>query len=357
MHRIRCSGYEHIFDAGASYYDIKVSGADASDSVTVNLFYRSTITGSAENKLRLTYFSGTAWVPVHSSGNTNPMKITTDNLDGTVSGGRFTVVFDNTSTPKLTQLNGTVFALANTTPVVAVNGAAAPVSVGTATSVGIHYQAVGSPDTQTIAAEWDDGSVSSAVSAATGGTSATHTYATAGVYLVRVTVTDANGDSGTGQFQYIVIYDPNGGFVTGGGWINAPAGALPEQPALVGKASFGFVSNYGKGAIKPTGETEFQFNVANFGFHSASYEWLVVSGAKAQYKGIGTVNGVGNYGFLLTATDGNFSGGGGLDRFRIKIWDKNNNGAIVYDNMPTASDDINSVNPQAIAGGSILIHK
>ena len=65
----------------------------------------------------------------------------------------------------------------------------------------------------------------------------------------------------------------------------------------------------------------------------------------------------GLFGFLLTATDGQVSGGGGVDKFRIKIWDTNNGGTIVYDNMPSTSDDINNANPQAIGGGSIVIHK
>ena len=51
------------------------------------------------------------------------------------------------------------------------------------------------------------------------------------------------------------------------------------------------------------------------------------------------------------------SGGGGVDKFRIKIWDKNNGGAIVYDNVKSASDDIDTANPQALGGGSIVIHK
>jgi hypothetical protein len=41
--------------------------------------------------------------------------------------------------------------------------------------------------------------------------------------------------------------------------------------------------------------------MANLEFHSTSYQWLVVAGAKAQYKGSGTMNGSGEYGFLLTA--------------------------------------------------------
>jgi hypothetical protein len=82
----------------------------------------------------------------------------------------------------------------------------------------------------------------------------------------------------------------------------------------------------------------------------------VVSGAKAQFKGSGQINGSGDYGFLLTATDGQLNGGGGVDKFRIKIWDKATGGTI-YDNVLGTSDDIDLANPQAIGGGSIVIQK
>jgi hypothetical protein len=95
--------------------------------------------------------------------------------------------------------------------------------------------------------------------------------------------------------------------------------------------------------------------MANLNFHSTVYEWLVVAGARAQFKGTGTINGVGSYGFLLTAIDGSVSGGNGTDKFRIKIWDKNNNDAIVYDNKSGASD--NSNNATELGGGSIIIHQ
>ena len=154
----------------------------------------------------------------------------------------------------------------------------------------------------------------------------------------------------------MVVYDPTAGFVTGGGWVNSPAGAYVADAMLTGKASFGFVSKYQKGTTIPTGETEFQFHAAGFRFQSTIYEWLVVSGPLAQYKGSGTINGTGGYGFLLTATDGQVSGGGGVDKFRIKIWNKAS-GAVVYDNAMGVSDDINSANPQVIGGGSIVVHK
>ena len=121
-------------------------------------------------------------------------------------------------------------------------------------------------------------------------------------------------------------------------------------------SNFAFVSKYEKGKTVPSGETEFQFQTASFRFNSTAFEWLVVSGALAQYKGSGTLNGTGNYGFLLTATDGQITGGGGVDKFRIKIWNKTS-GAVVYDNALGSSDDINSANPQPIGGGSIVIQK
>jgi len=172
---------------------------------------------------------------------------------------------------------------------------------------------------------------------------------------VAVRVTDGQGKSTETRFEYAVVYDPNGGFVTGGGWINSPAGAYVLNPTLIGKANFGFVSKYLKGATIPTGETEFQFQVGNLNFHSTVYEWLVVSGAKGQYKGSGTINGAGDYGFLLTVTDGQVTGGGGVDKFRIKIWNKSTS-LIVYDNA-SGTDDIIASAQQAIAGGSIVIHK
>lgn len=56
-----------------------------------------------------------------------------------------------------------------------------------------------------------------------------------------------------------MVYDPAAGFVTGGGWINSPAGAYSANTDLTGKATFGFVSKYQNGATVPTGNTEFQF--------------------------------------------------------------------------------------------------
>jgi hypothetical protein len=76
----------------------------------------------------------------------------------------------------------------------------------------------------------------------------------------------------------------------------------------------------------------------------------VVAGQdKAKYKGAGTINGEGNYGFMLTAIDGS------PGTFRIKIWDKDNGDTVVYDNKTGEGDD--SYETTALGGGSIVIHK
>ena len=106
----------------------------------------------------------------------------------------------------------------------------------------------------------------------------------------------------------------------------------------------------------PTGETEFQFRAGNLNFKSTSYEWLTVAGARAQYKGQGTINGSGNYRFMLSAIDGALLGTGRPDRFRMKIWEPDT-GIVIYDNQAGGGDTEELSNATIIGGGSIVIHK
>jgi hypothetical protein len=218
----------------------------------------------------------------------------------------------------------------------------------------------GTADTHTCSIVWDDGTSSNGTVTETNGSgtcTATHTYTTPGVYTFRVTITDDDGGSSYVDWM-VVVYDASAGFVTGGGWIDVQAGSYLPDKTLAGRANFGFNSQYKKGATVPTGNTEFQFQVANLNFHSEDFSWLVVSGFKAQFKGTGTINGAGNYDFTLTAYDGDIGGPGqtGADRFRIVITN-HATGAVVFDNRNGASMDMDSANPQNIAGGSIVIHK
>src|SRR5207244_3258774 len=151
--------------------------------------------------------------------------------------------------------------------------------------------------------DWGDGTTSASIAESNGsGTaSGSHSYSSPNVYTVKLTVSDDDaGSSNQSIYQYVVVYDPSAGFVTGGGWIDSPAGAYRADPSLTGKANFGFVAKYQKGKSVPDGNTEFQFQAGNLNFKSTLYEWLVISGAKGQYKGYGTINGTGNYRFVLT---------------------------------------------------------
>jgi hypothetical protein len=173
----------------------------------------------------------------------------------------------------------------------------------------------------------------------------------AGIFELTLTVTDPGGLSGS-DTTMVVVYDPDGGFVTGGGWIWSEAGWCQLDDVCAGtegKANFGFVSKYKKGASVPTGETEFQFRAGDLNFHSDSYEWLVVNqgGTNAQFKGSGTINGDlapngDAYKFMLWAGDGE------PDTFRIKIWwEEGDTEHVVYDNGFG----------QPLGAGSIKVHK
>jgi len=172
-----------------------------------------------------------------------------------------------------------------------------------------------------------------------------------GVYNVVATITDPNY-TGPSADALFVIYDPTAGFVTGGGWIDSPPNSYTADPSLTGKANFGFVSKYQKGATVPTGNTEFQFKEGNLNFKSTNFQWLVIQGtSQAQFKGTGTINGTGNYNFMVTVVDGDaVSGTKKPDSFRIKITQGTD---VVYDNKPLASET--SFEGTNIGGGSIQI--
>ena len=325
-----------IVDEGSLAYNSGTWSDIDGDIATLTASIGTVITGDSGE---WTWSLATSDGPAQSQSVT----ITADDANEGVSTTTFFLIINNVApTAKITDPSaGSVYA------------------VGSVTFTGT-YLDPGISDTHI--AQWTFDSITTPQQSVSSGlVSTSYPFTTAGVYSVKLTVTDNDDDLGTattvdGQDAYVVVYDPNAGFVTGGGWIISPAGAFTDNPSLTGRANFGFVSKYETGATIPTGETEFQFKIGGLNFHSTVYQWLVVAGAKAQYKGSGTINGTGDYGFLLTAIDGQLSGGGGVDKFRIKIVDKVTE-MVVYDNALGSSDDINDANPKAIGGGSIVIHK
>ncbi|TDJ01615.1 MAG: T9SS type A sorting domain-containing protein [Caldithrix sp.] len=75
---------------------------------------------------------------------------------------------------------------------------------------------------------------------------------------------------------------------------------------------------------------------------------------KAMYKGTGTINNAGNYGFQLTAIDAALTPSTSDDLFRIRIWDKDKYDLLVYDNQ-VGENDPNADPTTAIGGGNIKI--
>ncbi len=246
------------------------------------------------------------------------------------------VGFYNSPELGLTQVVGQ---LPNTAPTANPGG---PYLAAVNTVLSFNGSASYDPDGDPLAYTWDFGDGSTGADAMP-----THSYSAAAIYNVCLTANDGTVNS-VPVCTIAVVYDPSGGFVSGGGWFDSQPGAYKPDSNLSGKATFGFVSKYQKGAQAPTGTTGFAFQAGSFSFTSTAYEWLVVNrtGNTAQFKGSGTVNGAMDpngkaYKFQVWAGDGT------SDTFRIKIWWEDAGGEhVVYDN----SFD------QTIGGGSIIVH-
>ncbi len=229
------------------------------------------------------------------------------------------------------------------------------VKVGTPVNASAGFTDPGTLDTHTAAWDWGDGSTSTGTVNETNGSGSangSHTYSAAGLYTVRLAVTDKDGGPAQSVFRYVVVYDPNAGAVTGAGWINSPTGAYTANPTWAGKAIVAFYAQYYRNLNTPIGLTAFQLRAGNLSFYGAAYQWLVIAGPKAELRGSGKINGHGDYGFLVSVIDGKAPGGGG-DKFRIKIWDKATSN-VIYDNQMGAPDDADAT--QSLVG-SIVIYK
>lgn len=178
-----------------------------------------------------------------------------------------------------------------------------------------------------------------------------------GVYKLQMNISDQTGlttyTNTAGDLEAIVvIYDPNGGHTYGGGYFNSPAGALTSDPTSTGKASYGFAMNYFKNSTFPKGETQFEFKVGDFEFNALNFDYLVISNSMAQFKGTGKIiGGQSGIGFTMTVVDGQLDGTG-IDKIRMKIFNKNN-GTIIYDNQPGASDA--ALPTQAVGTYSLIV--
>lgn len=242
----------------------------------------------------------------------------------------------------------------NNAPVLgSINVTTNPVQLNNNTSASAPFTDLDTADTHTAFWNWGDSATSSGVvieANGSGTVSGSHAYTTTGVYTVSLTVTDSHGASATANYQYIVVYDPTAGFVTGAGSFISPLGAYAADPTLTGKFKFGIQAKYKNGAL--TGKAKLEFKDDIIEFENTSFQWMVITGNKAQLLGTGTQeHKAGTYVFLITVLD---SGESQIsDKIRIEIIDPAGN--IIYDSQPGDSYTADPITP--ISSGSIKIHQ
>jgi hypothetical protein len=240
-----------------------------------------------------------------------------------------------------------------TSPVLGqINAPLTPVHVNTA--VNVNDTVSGDPAGLASATwNWGDGNVTSGtINNVLNVVNGTHTYASAGTYMIWLNVTDNMGFKNNTTYNFIVVYNPSGGAVIGLGGFNSAAGNFTWKPTKSYAATFGFDSQYVtvKGVTTLQGLTEFVLGTGtDLWFQSVSYDWLVVSGSESIYQGTGTMvgNGSTQYKFIVSSLSTN------PNKIRFKIWNATT-GAVVYDNEAGAAND--ALPTQPVSWGGVLIY-
>jgi len=179
-----------------------------------------------------------------------------------------------------------------------------------------------------------------------------HRYSAPGLYQVSLKVTDKCDESTTYiHDKYVVVYDPDAGFVTGGGWFTSPADSNTKKSKHKVKANFGFVARYKKNSNTPKGSINFR--EGNIKFKSTGLQYMVIRNQMAVIKGSGHLKGHGSVSFLTSVVDGDILGFK-YDNMRMIIWDEKTE-EVFYDNEQGAA--INAESLVSIEKGSIVIHQ
>lgn len=179
-----------------------------------------------------------------------------------------------------------------------------------------------------------------------------HTYGAAGLYPVTLIVTDHAGNQSF-DMEYVAVYDPSAGYITGDGWFASPAGALigNDQP---GNLTFALDAKYGKNGGYLKGQITINLDTGGMSFAGTSLESLVIeSSGMTHLRGAGTLNGTGGYEFLITLLDG---GKKGTDYARVRIWHTGagKNGHLVYDSQ--LGEPVGAAATQPLLEGNVTLH-
>jgi probable HAF family extracellular repeat protein len=236
-----------------------------------------------------------------------------------------------------------------------------PVMAGTPVAFAASFSDRNSADRHSATWSWNDGCGPDSVSKVQrpGTVRMSHTFCAPGEYWVTLKITDSGGRSTT-VGRTLTVYDPSpaSATVAGGGWFMSPRGAYKKEEGQTGRATFGFVAGAANAASLGERKLTLKFHVANLAFESAAYDTVSVAGGRAQYQGSGTVNGAGNYRFMLAAVGSSASATQG--RLHMKIWhvDARTKADVVdYDNQGKTGAAAIGSEGSAIAGGGIVIRQ
>jgi hypothetical protein len=221
-----------------------------------------------------------------------------------------------------------------------------PILINTPIQGMIQFTDPGVKDTHSAVWNWGNGDETEGTVSKfneTGSVLGDYTFSVPRIYRVTLNVTDDDGGECSSIYDYVIVIDPNAGFITGGGWI---------QNETSGKDEFGFSAKYVKNQEKPVGGVEFKFGESSF--KSTGIDWLVVYQNQAKFAGSGMINAEGDYGFMLTAIDGDLVDKDTPDEISMKIWQKEPF-VVIYDNLSVEPD--HSFVAVEIGNGSIVIHQ
>lgn len=197
---------------------------------------------------------------------------------------------------------------------------------------------------------FDDGGAALVGTIANGQCTVSKTLAKVGVYTIKVTAKDALNQA-TSATTVLGVWDQRGS-VSGNVSYDSQAGAVTAQPSVTGEAALS-VSAYYPSSLSsaPSGSVRLSLASANLDFSSTSLQWFVPLSGKAEVRGVGTLNGVSGYSFLVQVKDGGLFGKDAVD---IRVW-KTADGSVAYDTVKNTNDDLDAAAPQTVKSGNLSI--
>jgi photosystem II stability/assembly factor-like uncharacterized protein len=177
------------------------------------------------------------------------------------------------------------------------------------------------------------------------------------IYTITTTCTDASGNVVVKTSTVSVPLNQKGGpftvFRNQNSFVSPKLTGVPAvlsatqsaNPLIMGMINFDFSAKPTTVTAKsPKSENLVNFILGNLEFSALNYDFRALSGVRTQFKGYGKVNNEAGYKYLLTVIDGQAPKGGGVDKFRIKIWN-DKTGEVVFDNQLGDDDDADPTTP------------